>query len=99
VPDNKTGTLIVDIVKQYLPSLRQRVHLEKIEASYTGDDQVLFQGIRQAYDNTRKSPTPGYYTYVPGFLGSLFGETSFSRRELVNFVRAFISLSHIPEDE
>ena len=33
----------------------KRVHLEQIEVTYASDDRALFQGIRQAYYNTRKS--------------------------------------------
>jgi ankyrin repeat protein len=98
-PDGNTEPLTAEIVKRYLllcVNTSKRVHLEQIDVTYTGDDQVLFQGIRQAYYNTRKSQNTGYFLTIPGFLALLFGEISFSRPKLANFVR--VHISYISED-
>jgi hypothetical protein len=92
--ENSTDTDEADIVKRYLLmciNTSKRVHLEQIEVTYVGDDQVLFQGIQQAYYNTCKSQNAGLYVSIPGFLGSLFGEISFWRPKNANFVRVRIS--------
>jgi hypothetical protein len=89
-PDTTTARATTDSIKRYLllcVNSSKKVHLEQIDISYMGDDQVLFQSIRQAYYNMRKSQTPGQYLNMPGFLASAFGEISFSRPKLANFVR------------
>ena len=90
-PENSTDTDEADIVKRYLlmcVNTSKRVHLEQIEVTYAGDDQVLFQGIRQAY---YKSQNVGHYVSMPGLLSSLFGEISLWRPKNANFVRVRIS--------
>lgn len=97
-PENSIDTDTADVVKCYLLmciNTNKKEHLEQIEVTYAGNDQVLFQDIRQAYFNIRKSQNTGYYLTTPGPLASLFREFSFSRPKIANFV--MVRISHTSE--
>jgi hypothetical protein len=59
------------------------VHLEQIEVSYAGDDQVLFNSIQEAYGRLRMS----YALPLPKILTSLIGDVTFSRHLVGQFVK------------
>jgi hypothetical protein len=61
-----------------------RVHLENIDLTYTADDQVLFQSIRNVYEDIRKSYTKGHYFSLPK---PLFGDLALTVPKTANFIK------------